>query len=112
MGDNRGKSDIEDIVGLPENFIKLLADMETRGLSFAFNIGDLFKGYTAKIDTMRQLYDSFKRATDPLAKKIPFLVSPGNHEMSPYSNIPPVSDTPGFYPLVLWNEQFAQRTRG
>ena len=105
MGDNRGETDAADIAGLPENFIKLLADMETRGPSFAFNIGDLFKGYTAKIDTMRQLYDSFKRATDPLAKKIPYLVSPGNHEMSPNSNN---SSPPGFNPLVLWNEQFAQ----
>jgi hypothetical protein len=106
MGDNRGNTDAEDIAGLPENFIRLLADMETRDPSFAFNIGDLFYGHTPDKDKMRQLYASFKRATDPLANKIPYLVSPGNHEMSPYTK---GGDThPGFYPLVLWNEQFAQ----
>jgi hypothetical protein len=105
MGDNRGLSGIEDIEGLPENFIKLLADMEKRDLAFAFNTGDLFYGSTPDIKEMRLQYASFKRATDPLAKKVPYLVSPGNHEMSPYGDTDP---HPGFYPLVLWNEQFAQ----
>ena len=105
MGDNRGKSDQNDIQGLPVFFTDLLSDMEKRNPAFAFNIGDLFYGYTPDINKMRQLYASFKRATDPLAKEIPYLVSPGGHEMSPYNSTDP---QPGFDPLALWNEQFAQ----
>ena len=105
LADNRGGSDHSDIVSLPQAFLNIVQLASSKNASFAVNAGDIFYGYTPDITQMRGLYDSFKRATDPLAKNTPLLVSPGNHEMSPLNK---QYTTPGFDPLQLFNEEFAQ----
>ncbi|MFH0802299.1 MAG: metallophosphoesterase family protein [bacterium] len=105
MADSRGGSDHDDIVSLPQAFLNIVQLASSKNAYFVVNAGDIFYGYNPDITQMRGLYDSFKRATDPLAKNTPLLVSPGNHEMSPFNSQYP---TPGFDPLQLFNEEFAQ----
>ncbi len=113
MADNRGQSDNSDMKSLPQAFLNIMADAQKKAkdpslnVAFAFNAGDLFFGYTTKVDKSRKLYSSFKNATDNLAGMIPFLFSPGNHEMAPVP-LHRYQHEPGFDPLAVWNEQFAQ----
>jgi hypothetical protein len=105
MADTRGKSDHSDVVSPPQAFLNIVQLACGQNASFAIHAGDLFFGNTPDLTQMRLLYDSFKRATDQLAKNTPLLISPGNHEMYPLN---PQYPTPGFDPLQLFNEQFAQ----
>ena len=111
MADTRGPSDQQDLQGLSQPFNNIIADAVKRVkdaspgyLGFAINGGDLFYGYTADINQMRALYSVYKGTIDPLAKLIPYLASPGGHEMSPCNSY----SYDGFNPLSLWNEQIAQ----
>ena len=105
MADNRGQSDQDDIKGLPPSFINIINDAAKRNPVFAVNAGDLFYGKNPGINTFRQLYQSFKKAIQPLASKTPYYISPGNHEMSPFKT----SKHPvGFDPVALFNEEFQQ----
>jgi len=105
MADNRGQSDTEDLIGLPVAFINIINDAVKRDSVFAVNAGDLFYGKNPNIDTFRKLYHSFKTAIHPLASKIPYYISPGNHEMSPFTSS---SHTPGFDPVQLFNTEIHQ----
>lgn len=105
MADGRGASDHDDIVSLPQAFLDIVQLASEQNAYFAIHAGDLFFGHTPDITQMQGLYASFKRATDPLAKNTPLLISPGNHEMYPLN---PQYPTPGFDPLKLFNEEFAQ----
>ena len=105
MADNRGLSDKDDIQGLPQTFLNIIKDAATRNPAFAVNAGDLFYGKNPDRDTFKKLYTSFKKAIQPLASITPYYISPGNHEMSPFTHN---SDLPGFDPVALFNEEFKQ----
>ncbi len=105
MGDNRGQSDQDDIKGLPQPFINIINDAAKRNPVFAVNVGDLFYGKNPDINTFKQLYKSFKTAIYPLASRTSYLISPGNHEMSPFKSS---KDPIGFDPVALFNEEFHQ----
>ncbi|MEI7703086.1 MAG: metallophosphoesterase [Deltaproteobacteria bacterium] len=106
MADTRGKSDAEDLKGLSQGFKKILANAETQGGVFVMHVGDMFYGYNPDQSVMRTLYDKFKTATDGVAAKIPFLVNPGGHEMSPWKKGgAPATD---WSTVELFREEFAQ----
>lgn len=105
MADNRGQSDKDDLIALPQSFSNIIADAVKRKPVFAVNVGDLFYGKNPDRDTFKKLYTSFKKAIHPLASITPYYISPGNHEMSPFTHN---SDVPGFDPAALFNEEFKQ----
>lgn len=105
MADNRGQSDKDDILGLPQPFIDIIKDAATRNPVFAVNAGDLFYGKNPDRNTFKKLYTSFKNAIQPLASITPYYISPGNHEMSPFTHN---NNKPGFDPVALFNEEFTQ----
>lgn len=105
MADNRGQSDKDDIISLPATFKAIIADAVKRNPVFAVNAGDLFYGKSPDRDTFKKLYTSFKNAIQPLASITPYYISPGNHEMSPFTHN---NDKPGFDPVALFNEEFQQ----
>ncbi|MBF0528786.1 MAG: metallophosphoesterase family protein [Deltaproteobacteria bacterium] len=107
MADSRGGSDTADINGMPHAFHLLIKDALTRKAAFAVHGGDIFYGYAKDLTTQRALYAAFKRATDPLAKSIPFKVTPGGHEMSIPGDFPTGWN---YAPLEIFNEPFAQPT--
>ena len=105
MGDNRGQSDDDDIKGLPQPFINIINDAVKRSPVFAVNVGDLFYGKNSDISKFQLLYQSFKTAIQPLASTTSYLISPGNHEMSPFKSS---KDPVGFDPVALFNQEFQQ----
>lgn len=105
MADNRGPSDTEDLKGLPTAFINIINDATKRNAVFAVNAGDIFYGKNPDINTFRKLYQSFKKAIHPLASQVPYYISPGNHEMSPFKSS---KDEVGFDPVQLFKSEFPQ----
>lgn len=105
MADNRGPTDKDDIQGLPQSFKNIISDAVKRSPVFAVNAGDLFYGKNPDISIFKQLYQSFKNAIQSLASITPYLISPGNHEMSPFKSS---KDPVGFDPVALFNEEFPQ----
>jgi hypothetical protein len=105
MADNRGPSDTEDLKGLPAAFINIINDATKRKAVFAVNAGDIFFGKNPDIKTFRRLYQSFKKAIHPLASQVPYYISPGNHEMSPFKSS---KDQVGFDPVQLFKSEFPQ----
>lgn len=99
MADNRGSRLADDLVALPAAFSRICRQAEDLGPSFVLHSGDLFVGSNL-LTEQEQLYERFKEVTDPLARQAPFLISPGNHEMS--------RGNPDFSPLDLFNRQFWQ----
>jgi hypothetical protein len=99
MADNRGSKLADDLVGLPAAFTRICQQAAVLHPSFVLHAGDLFVG-SDLLAKQEQLYDRFKTVTDPLARQAPFLISPGNHEMS--------RSNPDFSPLDLFNRQFWQ----
>lgn len=102
MADNRGQATDDDLNGLPKAFEDIVALSIAKQPSFVLHVGDIFHAHWDVLDT---LYSIFKQATDALAAETPFLISPGNHEMSQNGTIPDGSD-----PLAVFNQQFAQPT--
>ncbi len=105
MADNRGQSDQDDIKGLPQSLINIINDAVKRSPVFAVNAGDLFYGKNPDSGIFEKLYLSFKNAIQPLALKTSYLISPGNHEMSPFKSS---TDPVGFDAAALFNEKFPQ----
>jgi hypothetical protein len=103
MADNRGQSDTDDLKALPLAFTNIITDATTRKAAFAVNAGDIFYGKNSDINTFKSLYQSFKTAIQPLAFQIPYYISPGNHEMSPYASS---DDKAGFDPVALFKTEF------
>lgn len=100
MGDSRGDSVQQDIYDLPEAFHKILNLVNSRNPAFLIHVGDIFCGGSdTNLENLRKLYSTFKKVTDPIAANIPFLISPGNHEMC--------SSNLGVDPLTVFNEEFA-----
>ncbi len=102
MADNRGKTTAEDLKGLPPPFLSIIKLSVAMKPAFTLHGGDIFHGMW---DANAGLYNNFKVATDPLASIAPFLITPGNHEMSEAGGVPPGQD-----PLAVFNQQFAQPT--
>lgn len=102
MADNRGQKTADDVKDLPKAFHDIVALTIAKKPSFVLHGGDIFH---ASWDVLDTLYSNFKQATDALAANTPFLISPGNHEMSQNGTIPDGSD-----PLAVFNQQFAQPT--
>jgi hypothetical protein len=82
-------------------FTKIINLIIQRKPSFVINCGDLFVATGtpgATLEQLRLLYESFKRATDPLAGDTSYLISPGNHEMG----------ITGIDTLAIFNEELPQ----
>ena len=99
LADNRGTSIPADLVALPRAFLDIMARIRDKAPSFVLHGGDLFYGSPVLAEQAR-MYEVFKSATDAVAARIPFLVSPGNHEMDLV--------TGQFDSLVLFGSQFGQ----
>ncbi len=102
MADNRGPKTADDVKDLPVAFHDIVQLTIAKHPSFVLHAGDIFH---ANWDVLDTLYSNFKQATDALVANTPFLISPGNHEMSQNGTIPVGSD-----PLAVFDEQFAQPT--
>lgn len=104
MADCRGETVKGDLKGLPKAFSRIIEHAASKNAGFAVFVGDMFYG-SIELKEQKKLYHIFKTATDLLAVKIPFIVNPGNHEMSPPNKLllPPQYD-----PLKLFNQEFAQ----
>lgn len=104
LADNRGPNVATDRINVTPPFqsiMNLIAAKKFGDTSFVLHGGDIFYG-GSDLATEYQLYDAFMRATDPVASQMPFLVSPGNHEMVTPAN-------PGEYnPKDLFAAEFAQ----
>jgi hypothetical protein len=104
MADNRHKSVADELISVTEPFARILALVTSdayNDVGFVIHAGDIFHGQAPQEESMvLGMYDVFKKATGKLAGSRAFLISPGNHEMSP--------GQAGFDPLKIFNEQFAQ----
>jgi len=104
LADNRGPNVATDRKNatIPfQSIMNLIASNKLGDTSFVLHGGDIFYG-GSDLATEYQLYDSFLRATDPVASKMPFLVSPGNHEMVTPAN------PKEYNPKDLFAAEFAQ----
>ena len=88
LADNRGPNvatDRKNATPPFQSIMNLIAAKKFGETSFVLHGGDIFYG-GSDLTTEYQLYDAFLRATDPVASQMPFLVSPGNHEMATPAN--------------------------